>query len=55
MNSYISSIEGKKQINIYDLFTQASHPLNPTLGGEINISSIHLFTVRQKCYLASAS
>ncbi len=53
MNSNISCNEGKQQIDRHDLFTQASHPLNPTLGGKINILSIHLFTVRQKCYLAS--
>ncbi len=42
MNSNISCNEGKQQIDRHDLFAQASHPLNPTLGGKINILSIHL-------------
>lgn len=52
-HEFISSNEGKQQIDSHDLFTRAWHPLSPTLGGKINISSIQLFffTVRQICCL----
>lgn len=42
-HEFISSNEGKQQIDSHDLFTRAWHPLSPTLGGKINISSIQLF------------